>query len=424
MTLLELNILTLFDPIMLLLIFYGTLKEQKPKIRPSILYVILYVLSNFLIKSLITQPILSHVIATMVLFTLFYFYCKVVSGNDFVSVFTIFAFIHLTGILVQTFSAIILSMVIENLERNFFNALLGQSISIGMILALFKWAKLSRLEIYFQRKSVPFRGVAINLYLIYYGLTLLWFIDTKYYTEKIIPIMILILFVILINMIFFRESILNKSYTEKIGVFETYLPIIDKLVDEIKEKQHDYDNHIQTLIALKTNIPSDLSSTINNYIEEATDNHILKDLMQLNNKIVMALFYSKYVEAKEKGIDLEFTITNSMFRSEYTDYELVEMYGILLDNAIEATQKTDKKETRVFLGKKDGKNIFEVINPSKNVSTKELRNFFEKGYTTKTEKGHGFGFSKLKKLTEKKNGTIICDYDTDSSEVIFEITHV
>jgi sensor histidine kinase regulating citrate/malate metabolism len=76
------------------------------------------------------------------------------------------------------------------------------------------------------------------------------------------------------------------------------------------------------------------------------------------------------------------------------------------------------------LGKKDGKNIFEVINPSKNVSTKELRKFFEKGYSTKSEKGHGIGLSKLKKLAQKKNGTIICDYDTDSSEVIFEITHV
>jgi sensor histidine kinase regulating citrate/malate metabolism len=76
------------------------------------------------------------------------------------------------------------------------------------------------------------------------------------------------------------------------------------------------------------------------------------------------------------------------------------------------------------LGEKGGKNVLEVINPSKFVSSNQLEKFFDKGYTTKTEKGHGIGLAKLKKLIEKKNGTIICDYDTDSSEVIFEITHV
>jgi two-component system, LytTR family, sensor histidine kinase AgrC len=424
MNLLELTIITLFDPVMLLLIFYGIFKSFKSQMRFNLLYVIFFVLSILLFKSFTTKPILSHVIVTMVHFILFYFYCKFVSKHHFLSIITLFSLIYAIGILVQIFSAIILSMLIEDLEHNFFNALLGQSISLGIILALFKWGKLSRLEIYFQKKSVLFRGMVINVYFIYYGLSILWFIDTKNFTERIIPIMILILLAILINVIFFRESILNKSYTEKIEVFETYLPIIDNLVEELKTKQHDHQNHIQTLISLKTKLPEDISTSVNGYIKEVKDNNHLKDLIQLNNKIMMALFYSKLVEANGKGIHLKFEIANDRFQSEYTDYEIVEIYGILLDNAIEATQKTDKNEIRVFLGEKGGKNVLEVINPSKFVSSNQLEKFFDKGYTTKTEKGHGIGLAKLKKLIEKKNGTIICDYDTDSSEVTFEITHV
>lgn len=419
----EIGILSIFDMAMMLMVIYGIFKPYNTKKLVNILLIVTGTISMSIVNFIFINSIFSNIVSTGVMFVILYFYFRRNLQFRFILIVSALCLIHLTLVVTQIISVIIITLIVKGIEFNFHNGLIAQSIALLLNWILYKWGVFSRLNVYFQKKSIPFMIVIINLFVIYYAITMLWFLGTENIVQEIIGIMVIIVITMFVNVVFLRESILNKAYCEKLEVFEIYLPIIDNLIDELKAKQHDFDNHIQTMIALRKNISNELEVQINKYIEDSYQNIAYRDLIKLENKIVLALFYSKYLDAKSKGVNLKFFITNLTINSEYTNYEIVEMYGIILDNAIEATVKSYKSEIKVLVDNKGSKNSLKVINPSKYIQNDELRNFFEKGYTTKNEKNHGIGLSKLRKLIDAKNGTIIFDYDTASSVVIVEILH-
>lgn len=196
------------------------------------------------------------------------------------------------------------------------------------------------------------------------------------------------------------------------------------MIDEYRIKQHDYHNHIQTLLILAKKLPNNLQEIINDYISTDINNNVLNELIKLNNKIIVAFFYSKYNYAEKIGIKIKFNIKNFYLDTVYPDYELVEMYGILMDNAIEATEKLkDNKYIEIYLDWIDKKNHFRVVNTALNLTFEDITKFSKKGFTTKKGENHGVGIYKLIHLVEKRKGTVTYDYDTSFSKIIAEIVH-
>ena len=88
-------------------------------------------------------------------------------------------------------------------------------------------------------------------------------------------------------------------------------------------------------------------------------------------------------------------------------YDLTTILGILLDNAIEASQKCDEKTINVIIRKDNKVNrqlfIIENTYTNKDVDTDRI---FEKGYTSKTDdnsKDHGLGLWEVRKILKKNN---------------------
>ena len=100
------------------------------------------------------------------------------------------------------------------------------------------------------------------------------------------------------------------------------------------------------------------------------------------------------------------------------------VYPILIDNAIEAVSKQEtRKNIEIILGKHGERNLFRIINPHEFISSKQINQFFEKGYSTKEKKSKGIGLYKLKQILEKKGDIIFFYYDISLKSVIAEIQH-
>lgn len=92
----------------------------------------------------------------------------------------------------------------------------------------------------------------------------------------------------------------------------------------------------------------------------------------------------------------------------YTEeYEIVEILGILIDNAIEASKSGDT--IFIKMNKIDDKLEVTVCNPYPQLSNTEFMELFEKGYSTKDSgsKHRGYGLYNVKLITEKCRGKII-----------------
>ncbi|SHI06531.1 Amidase, partial [Clostridium grantii DSM 8605] len=67
-------------------------------------------------------------------------------------------------------------------------------------------------------------------------------------------------------------------------------------------------SHIQTLIAMNEKSNNACSKELSEYIEQVSREDIWKELLKLDNKIIMAFLYSKYSTAKENHIHMEVEI--------------------------------------------------------------------------------------------------------------------
>ena len=116
---------------------------------------------------------------------------------------------------------------------------------------------------------------------------------------------------------------------------------------------------------------------------------------------------------------MDFFIGFNTINSMYYEFELVEVYGIIIDNAIES----GSDEIEIFLKTEGHMYVFEVRNKCEFISTKEIRQFFTMGYSTKQGKSRGTGLYKVKKMIESKKGTITCYYDTSCEKITVNIRH-
>ena len=70
----------------------------------------------------------------------------------------------------------------------------------------------------------------------------------------------------------------------------------------------------------------------------------MNDIIKMENKILAAFLYSKYWDAKDKNVEIKFDIKHTVSNNVYKECVLVEIFGVLIDNAVEATLEYGKSK--------------------------------------------------------------------------------
>lgn len=101
---------------------------------------------------------------------------------------------------------------------------------------------------------------------------------------------------------------------------------------------------------------------------------------------------------------------------------LIEILGILIDNAVEAQESSiEIKQLKFQFMEKEVTYIFNVSNPYLYVSYAEIQSWFQ---IDKSSKGNhrGLGLYNVKELCEKYDANIVCRNKLDDSENWVEFT--
>jgi sensor histidine kinase regulating citrate/malate metabolism len=224
--------------------------------------------------------------------------------------------------------------------------------------------------------------------------------------------MVIVLMVFLINILLFTNGLRNEKDREQLRLYERYLPVIEELMNNIRSKQHDYDNHIQSINSIlntKANEKDDFSE-IKKYVEDVRFDKRIANLGKMNNSILAGLIYTKIKYFEKKGIDFKMEVRDYLFETSFKDYEVVEMTGILLDNAIEATPKGDSVILRIY--NEDSLKVIEVLNQHEYIGANLIDNMFRQGYTNKNENGHGYGLDNLAQIMKRNKGKYLVSNKT------------
>jgi len=413
----ETAILTLFEVVMAIIIIKAICTNDDSTWKDKLIFLLGVSFLVGVAELTIHSEFLLQIANTLIMYFLMTGYLKKVNRFNMASATIIYFVVSVFVLLIQVVTIAILIFVLGGIAFNFITGLCSQTLSILLTLLFVRLVSLKSLERYCSDKHMRFRVSVTVLFLAYYFMSIAWKMDLNNYMESLIGLVIIAILTIGVTTMLVKESVVVSVYEEKIKNYETYLKIIDDIIEEFRSCQHDYHNHIQTLVAL--NDAHDQQA--NTYMDELVGQKIWSDLTLLDNKILTALFYSKYKKALEKDIQIEFSIMNGIFTSNYQLFDIVEMYGILIDNAIEAS--STGALIQVSLSNYEEKNRLEVINPHAFISSNDIRLFFTKNYTTKKNSNNGIGLHKLKDKILKKDDQIYFSYNSHDSTVVVELVH-
>lgn len=241
---------------------------------------------------------------------------------------------------------------------------------------------------------------------------------------------ILFSFTVIIFVLFFALRTQKKE--QAVHYYETYLPVLNDMILSIRKTQHNHNNIIQAIAGLTQTYTDydSLAAALENYSLQAAKDTLPAQLLHFENKLLTALLYNKYCLALEQQIPLDITIHNYFYTSKLNEFQIVELTGILLDNALEALSADN--HIIVEIGSTIYKNTSDknrasrpftitVKNPGPEATPEFIKRIFTEGYTSKTKdsENHGLGLSHVKSLVHRYKGYI----EVANEMIIDERTH-
>lgn len=179
-----------------------------------------------------------------------------------------------------------------------------------------------------------------------------------------------------------------------------YAETVRSQYQEIRGIRHDIKQHLAAIRGLQLEGKIDAAQKYISEISSGLDQ--IEMFMDVGNDFVNAILNSKLSIAKSKGIEV--LCNSSSEVSGVNEYDLCNLIGNVLDNAIEAAEKTGDNSVVEVLIYSDKYKL--MITVSNSIPQSVLNN----NSALKTNKQecelHGFGVKSIKAIAEKYNGSV------------------
>lgn len=182
-----------------------------------------------------------------------------------------------------------------------------------------------------------------------------------------------------------RELQMHKMYDKSFA----------SLVSAMRKKQHEFHNHLQAIIGMHYMVKTyeELVKEQQKYVGTLLYENKFYRLLSNNWPVLAGFLYSKFLEADAKGIGIKYTLGVEQEMCRIPEFVMIEILGILLDNAIEAVEKIKNPMIYVRVVKEESF-LIQVANTVENLAYGKVIKFFDEGYSSK--KGHqGLGLHKI-----------------------------
>lgn len=218
----------------------------------------------------------------------------------------------------------------------------------------------------------------------------------EYYIYIATIIFVVVSFVYVIYNKFQRQAMEDK--------YNEYVLRYEKIINEQGKKNHEYNNQLMVIKGY-INKPERLSEYLDEVIGEhkTGQNYTVKQLGFLPDGGVKGLLYHKLSKMKDNNIKYYLYVDQNLKDKDSDCFNLktyrdfTKLLGVFLDNAIDATLKSEEKEIEVELKDKDDYLLLTISNTyDKNI---DINKVGKSGFTTKGV-GHGFGLSIVKDIAK------------------------
>lgn len=279
-----------------------------------------------------------------------------------------------------------------------------------IILCIYKFVPIEKISIIYKQKRTQIYFFCFNL-MVY----IIWAKSTWDYARPSsiygIALFLALPAIFIVGNIFLSiRHMRNKELQKSLEDYQRYAPVISQLLEDVRRRQHDFKNHLNTIYGLvQVSDEKNLKETIRQYVHSLNSSlNDIEDILHIESTVVTAIIYNKINEARTKNIDFKYFIQCSILQYPLKDYELSEVLNNLLDNAFEAVSEpccTDRKVYMTLDSSAEGYTI-EIGNTGEPISPENISKIFGRGFSTKGEQGRGYGLYNVKRIIEGCNSRL------------------
>lgn len=361
------------------LVVYSAIQSQiLPKICTVIVHILLFLYSYRMfkqsIKTTIVRLIIVYALVTCTEAVLFSICARLIKTND----------INL-GTAVTTMVGLLVATIIKKLVH-----LIGA-----------------------KRILTSNKGVYIGIF--FCGLIVIMVLIHYYFFSGTITVAVLFLLILVVLMLFclYRLEQANNEIARKnyeLEVQRVYGGAYEELLSEVRRRQHDYKNQLGAIhsMHLVANSLEELVDMQKEYMDGLqSDSKYDSILTRCNNAILAGYLYHRCISCEQVGVEVDYDIQIGQAKCCFAVHEIIEMLGILIDNACENFAEEQERDKCIKLEFKEEEEhiMFSVANPAKHMTFAEISNMFTRGYSSKGE-NRGIGLSRVQELVNQRGAEL------------------
>ena len=322
--------------------------------------------------------------AWVLIFPLSYFIYKYMFHKNNEETLLGYIFVYLYFVIFE--EIFILAFKKMHIEDPYAQALIGSTSSFLIGVILFRFIPMHKLFCILNngtKKSAFIRFSLVNLTMLYLIVVFLYKY-TNFDVTLITPLIIIFSFIIITtDYLLIKQQRTIARQQESLENYQTYEPMMDSLIEDIRRRQHDFSNELNAInmISCTYNNYESLSHALNEHAEHLTRDFHSTNLVHLNMKVLAGFLHSKKSTAAAEKKDLDIKINSYVLNSQMPEYELIKVVGILIDNALEATDEDGT--VKLEIGSRDDKLTFATVNKGPKLTPKLRSDMVKAGYTTK-----------------------------------------
>lgn len=246
-------------------------------------------------------------------------------------------------------------------------------------------------------------------------LAFLFYVKLEFELNRKVPnvyVFFFVIFSVVFALLYKKQRSIYELEKKTINVElqNMYGKAYEDLLNQVRRKQHDYNNQLTTIYSMYTiaNTFDELKCMQENYLGIIDKEREFDDiLINCDNSIIAGYLYSMCIKFKSEGIRLNVDVKIHEKEINNKTKDILEVLGILLDNAMEYLVTNDDYERLIDLKiyQKDEKTCIEIRNPSIHMSYEKIGKMFKRGYSTKGE-DRGIGLPLLNDIVKKYKGDL------------------
>ena len=201
-----------------------------------------------------------------------------------------------------------------------------------------------------------------------------------------------------------KYRIQMKEKKIEIEVHEIYSASYQKLIDEIRVRQHEFDNHLQAIINQQFTCSTyeELTRVQSDYIQAIVYDNRYNKLLKQGNSVYIAFLYGKLVSMEERGMGIDYKMNIGQLKCSMPVYKMIEITNDLLNNACEALTLPTEIPRPIYLQVEETEDdiLLEIRNIGEPLSPDFISACFKKGYSKKGS-GRGLGLYNVKNISDQ-----------------------